>query len=1447
MNEATFETRLYSELRKIFPDELFTDIAHQDTFSIHLGHKKAQVNGKAKDSMNGRSDILIKIKDTPFAIFELKAPDIKITDDDIKQGLSYARHIDLSLIPPLVIVTNGTDIKYIDTYSKEEFDFSTESNGEKIKQLFDNALKRASATREEMLNLAFSQVDVSLIHPDVKDIFKTASHSLLNWQTTLENQQWLERSELETIYQKIINNDSSETLLLGEPGCGKSALLARLGKKLAAENITLLAIKADFLSETVVNQKGLAEYLELPNLVEICVKTLAQTEKIVVLIDQLDALCDLVIQHPERLNVLLNLITAIAKRNNVHLVASCRTFEYEYDIRLSNLEIKATELVLPTWHDIKPIFQQKAIDTTYWNKDLCEFLRVPQHLKIFETLYQNSNTEYDLSISYHSLLDKLWEYKCISEQEEALLENITIQMTKREMLWLPIHLYKKQSKLLKILKSKGILTEQSKKIGFPHQTLFEYVRARTFLGNNILSDYIVERQDSLFVRSQLWHSLQYLRETDDFIYGQELDILWNQPLLRKHIKQLLIEFLGQVSVPTDNEAVKLLPYLSDSTYRVKTLDAIKNNPAWFERISQSYLPRLMQQPEVFNWTLIVFLQNAWEFDRETVLKLLKKYWYGNEDKHSYLWNTLIDIKSWDDESVNIMCQLIKLEFDVRNICKLVENIFDSSPNLSIKPLQIFLNLQLLEAKKQNSYEAYTRLLKIKVYYELFQIIPVIPKLFLDNLWEWFLDVLEYMPNIGNVEHICMYSKKGSLSSNEYEHNVINLFEIAIISLAEKQPIEFLNFVEKYGKLDIGQIQCYFGQGMLKLAEIHPSEVLGFLLSDPRRFELAPFLGDEKIITRQLLKAVFPYLTRKEKIKLEQAIIDWKRYISDIGETAQNKRDLIRYNREHRLRLLKTLSSQHVTESTKKFIEEEERAFPILPEYITGIREMTYVESYISVEQMQKASNNDLLNLFEQLIDNTEPNFKRLEKGGSEETSREFTKLAEQNPQKAINIIEQLDINKNEMFVARGLSGIAKTEYSTKALFELIIEFDKRGCQSDEFRCHVADIVRDKAKERAYVPDDILILLESWIYPYKPSENQVFDTQKDKSDKGFHSIIPHHPYIGDIFPHGGNYPILSALSTVYILQEPRNLDKFISLLENHIDTPENNKVWESFTEVYLNQFLVYEIFKPYYSRIEIFLDKLFTSYPTVFFDTIGVICLLKTRFRLSKQFTKKWLKILRDDSQWYLHSQAYAEALVYFYLNFPHDSFFSSEINRICKLDSSKSKQNKNLRIGLAFTVSFLWWRPENEEYRVKLIKILLQLIPDVDKDIQKAISSGFYYFDSLIMDEYAIQILEALCSNPLTLESLNEVLALRSLVSYTQSHPEIIYKVCSVYLEQIEKITKNQRYMLSSSSIIHIAQALQRLPEFQAQGLDIYERLLDLDTYEAEKALRKIDKRFLNK
>ena len=82
---------------------------------------------------------------------------------------------------------------------------------------------------------------------DVETIERTlgnVSQVLLGWPQEI-NGQWIERAELEQLYALTNGKESEVTVLLGRPGEGKSAILARLGARLASENTTLLAIKAD--------------------------------------------------------------------------------------------------------------------------------------------------------------------------------------------------------------------------------------------------------------------------------------------------------------------------------------------------------------------------------------------------------------------------------------------------------------------------------------------------------------------------------------------------------------------------------------------------------------------------------------------------------------------------------------------------------------------------------------------------------------------------------------------------------------------------------------------------------------------------------------------------------------------------------------------------------------------------------------------------------------------------------------------------------------------------------------------------------------------------------------------------------------------------------------------------------------------------------------------------
>jgi type I site-specific restriction endonuclease len=73
------------------------------------------VGGEPVSRIESRSDVLVSHNGKPLAVLELKRPGQALTESDEKQGLSYAAL--LHPPPPLVVVTNGSDTRILDSYS----------------------------------------------------------------------------------------------------------------------------------------------------------------------------------------------------------------------------------------------------------------------------------------------------------------------------------------------------------------------------------------------------------------------------------------------------------------------------------------------------------------------------------------------------------------------------------------------------------------------------------------------------------------------------------------------------------------------------------------------------------------------------------------------------------------------------------------------------------------------------------------------------------------------------------------------------------------------------------------------------------------------------------------------------------------------------------------------------------------------------------------------------------------------------------------------------------------------------------------------------------------------------------------------------------------------------------------------------------------------------------
>ena len=151
-NEATLEARIDRVLTSVFPSFREVNVEHQKSFSIKFGHHNVQVDSKEPSANPSRAifDILLTINNNNIILLELKKEGLSLTEDDVLQGISYARL--LHPMPPLTLISNGKDNQFYKTYSKDKIDTSSIDLAF-IKKLTDNSFQLASNDFKEAVSL----------------------------------------------------------------------------------------------------------------------------------------------------------------------------------------------------------------------------------------------------------------------------------------------------------------------------------------------------------------------------------------------------------------------------------------------------------------------------------------------------------------------------------------------------------------------------------------------------------------------------------------------------------------------------------------------------------------------------------------------------------------------------------------------------------------------------------------------------------------------------------------------------------------------------------------------------------------------------------------------------------------------------------------------------------------------------------------------------------------------------------------------------------------------------------------------------------------------------------------------------------------------------------------------------------------------------------------------
>lgn len=551
---------------------------------------------------------------------------------------------------------------------------------------------------------------------DSSSAFCNGSYELLDYTPTIDPP--ILREEVGQILEWIerkapVENAARIALLYGKAGIGKSIVMHDLLEKLQTiDDYQVLGLKSDQVE--FVDTDDLARKIHLMQPIELAVKELAQKcRRVVLLIDQIDALSLSLSSNRTPLRSLLKLIGKLQHTPNVRVVISCRPYDLEYDPLLDNLRIRNK------W-ELRELTKEQVLKTLQDNQNnerlsdnLLRFLGNPLHLYLFLKVSPEEQLTDPLStdLLYHQLWRKYVNddsvRKVNKERLLSLLDALVTTMYQRQEL--SVHIREFETKYdaeLRYLFSNGVLIiTKSGQVQFFHQTLFDYVYARRFTekGYDLLEE-LKKQHQGLFSRASVKSILTFLREGDRRKYIRDIEQLLyaknedGKKSYRYHLKSLALSNMAFFESPIKEE-VNLISskIFKDEVYMDVVFESVYM-PNWFDAIwkiidskggwkglSKGYKEKAILMCE----------RTLWRHTNVVLDKLDSSIDYGDVEDCKFLSHLLqhYNLDCGSDKLIMFYNKLVKKMLPLEHL-HLLKNIMKGNPDFVCQKLKENVRLQL---------------------------------------------------------------------------------------------------------------------------------------------------------------------------------------------------------------------------------------------------------------------------------------------------------------------------------------------------------------------------------------------------------------------------------------------------------------------------------------------------------------------------------------------------------------------------------------------------------------------------------------------------------------------------------------------------------------------------------------------------------------------------------
>ncbi|MFJ1955356.1 hypothetical protein ACIOGT_10130 [Streptomyces microflavus] len=284
---------------------------------------------------------------------------------------------------------------------------------------------------------------------------------------------------------------------------GKSAVIEDAIVLAADRGWPVLPFRMDEVEADDRTAQAVGLRLRLPGSPAALIAQVAGGGPALLVVDQLDAVSSYSGRIPEVFEAVDEMLEALATSPNVKVVLVARTVDVEKDPRLTSLvgqegTVERFALGLLDDQAVRAVLEQGGTPAEKLGAETLALLRTPLHLAVFSRLTKAARTT-----AYRSLQDLYDRYTDEKRREAersltheawpAITQQLVEEMSRRETVTVPYALLDRFARTdLAVLSSAGILLHaENGRIGFFHETYFDYLFARSFvLAGHDLHDFL---------------------------------------------------------------------------------------------------------------------------------------------------------------------------------------------------------------------------------------------------------------------------------------------------------------------------------------------------------------------------------------------------------------------------------------------------------------------------------------------------------------------------------------------------------------------------------------------------------------------------------------------------------------------------------------------------------------------------------------------------------------------------------------------------------------------------------------------------------------------------------------------------------------------------------------------------------------------------------------------